>query len=204
MQAVRQSWYALPPVFSAFVNPVNCRRAGVAAALSLLLASIPPVYGDATSAESTATGAGAPRCGDDACQEPAVAAESTAPDPDWEKVKRESREALDAWTEGARAAARATWAATRERSEETWAATEEGSSGTLDAVRDGSAAALDSTRQGAEQVWDESKQLWRRAKPEVAGALTGAAREGGKALDAARQAGRTFWQVLTAEDAGDE
>ena len=201
---MRQSWYALTPVFSAFVNPVNCRRAGVAAALSLLLASLSPVYGDATSAESTVAGAGAPRCGDEACQEPAGAAESTAPHTGWEEIERESREAIDAWTEGARAAARATWAATRERREETWAATEEVSSGTLDTLRDGSAAVLDSTRQGAEQVWDESKQIWQRAKPEVAGALTGAARDGGKALDAARQAGRTFWRVLTAEDAGDE
>ena len=197
VQAVRQSWYALPSVFSAFVNPVNCRRAGVAAALSLLLASTSPAHGDATSAESTAPDAGALRCGDDACQEPAGAAESTAADSGWEEIKRESCEAIDAWKEGARAAARATWATT-----------EEVSSDTLDAAHEGSAAALDSTRQDAEQVWEEaredSKQLWEKAKPTVAGAVSGAARGGEKAWNAAREAGRTFWQTLTAEDAGNE
>ena len=74
-------------------------------------------------------------------------------------------------------------------------------------MRDRSAIALDSTRQGAKQVWEdtteESKQLWQKAKPKVAGAVAGAARGGEKAWDAARQAGHTFWQVLTAEDAGE-
>ena len=134
----------------------------------------------------------------------ASGAESPSDGVDWEEVKRESREAVEAWKKAARAA----WTGARERSEETVAATEEASDSALDKVRDGSAAVLDSTREGVEQVWEdageESKQLWLEAKPKVAGAADEVAREGGKALDAARQAGRTFWQVLTAEDAGEE
>ena len=167
-------------MFPACVNAVNHRRTGVASALLCLLAVTSPVHGDPA--------------GDD----PPVA------DSHWEEVKRENREAIDAWS----AAARATWSAAHAHSEETWTATEEASGDTLDTVRDGSAAALGSTRQGAKEVWKEatedSKQLWQQAKPKVAGAVVGAAREGGKAWDAAQQAGRTFWQVLTAEDAGDE
>ena len=182
MQAARQSWYASPPVSPACVNVVNHRRAGVGVAAALLLLLAATSYGQ----------------GDD------VGAEAPAADVDWEEIKRESREAIDVWSE----AARATWSATRTRVEDSWAATEEASGNTVDAVHDGSAAALDSTRQGAEQVWEdtaeESKQLWQQAKPKVAGAVIGAAEEGGKALDAARQAGRTFWQVLTAEDAANE
>ena len=121
----------------------------------------------------------------------ATDAEAPSADVDWEEVKRESREAIEVWRKAARAAARATWTEARARSEETLAAT-----------------VLDSTREGAKQAWEdateESKQLWRQAKPKVAGAVVEAAREGGKALDAARQAGRTFWQVLTAEDAGED
>ena len=170
----------------ACVNVVNHRRAGIgaAAALSLLLAAAS--YGQ----------------GDD------VGTEAPVADVDWEEIKRESREAIDVWSEAARAAARATWSAARTRVEDSWSATEEASGNTVDAMHDGSAAAIDSTRQGAEQVWadaaEESKQLWQQAKPKVAGAVIGAAREGGKALDAARQAGRTFWQVLTADDAATE
>ena len=163
---------------------VNRRRAGVAATLLLLLAFTAPVRGDATDAEAPSA------------------------DMDWEEVKRESREAIEVWRKAARAAARATWTDARTRSEETLAATEEESEKALDTVRDGSVTVVDSTREGAKQVWEdateESKQLWLQAKPKVAGAVVEAAREGGKALDAARQAGRTFWQVLTAEDAGED
>ena len=184
MQAARQSWYALPPVFSAPKTAVNRRRAGVAATLLLLLAFTAPVRGDATDAEAPSA------------------------DVDWEEVKRESREAIEAWRKAARAAARTTWTDARARSEETLAAAEEESENAVDTVRDGSVTVFDSTREGAKQVWEdaseESKQLWRQAKPKVAGAVDGAAREGGKALDAARQAGRTFWQVLTAEDADED
>ena len=184
VQTARQSWYALPSVFPAPKTSVNRRRAGVTATLLLLLAFTSPVRGDATDAEAPSA------------------------DVDWEEVKRESREAIEVWRKAARAAARATWTEARARSEETLAATEDESENAIDAVRDGSATVLDSTREGAKQAWEdateESKQLWRQAKPKVAGAVVEAAREGGKALDAARQAGRTFWQVLTAEDAGED
>ena len=214
-------------MFPPFVSAVNRFRAGISAALLFLLTSTSAVYADAAGVESSGTDAVAVRCGDE-CPPPAetetasadtgvprcgeecgqaAEVESTGSGADWEEIKRKSREALEAWREGARTAAQATWSATREKSEERWAATEEASDDTLDAVRDRSATALDSTRQGAKQIWEdaaeESKQLWQQAKPKVAEVVVDAAREGGKAWDAAQQAGHTFWQVLTAEDAGE-
>jgi carbohydrate-binding DOMON domain-containing protein len=166
------------------VDAVNHCRAGVAALLLLILTSVSLAQGDAA-------GAGNPTVGDD-----------------WEEVKRESREALEAWTNVAREAARATWSAARERAADSWAATEEASEETLDSARDGSATAIDSTRQGAaealEQAREESDELWRKAKPKVSGAVAGAVQQGGKAWDAAQEAGRVFWQKLSSDDTENE
>ena len=152
---------------------MNHFRAGVAAVLLLILTPASLAQGDAA-------GAGNPIVEDD-----------------WEEVKRESREALEAWTKVAREAARATWSATEEATEDT-----------LDAARDGSATAIDSTRQGAaealEQARKESEELWRKAKPKVAGAAAVAAQRGTKAWDAAQEAGRVFWQKLSTDDAESE
>ena len=94
------------------------------------------------------------------------------------------------------------------RAADSWTATEEATEDTLDAARDGSATAIDSTRQGAaealEQAREESDELWRKAKPKVAGAVAGAAQRGRKTWDAAQEAGRVFWQKLSTEDAESE
>ncbi len=202
MQAERQSCYASPSLFSPLFSAVNRSRAGVSAALLFLLSSTAPVHPDAAGTESPGGDTGASRC-DAECPPPAETGPEVG-DADWDEIKRKSREAIEAWTEGARTAARATW----ERTNETWAASEEASGETVEEVRDGSAATLDSTRQDAEQVWkearEESKELWRKARPKVAEAVAGAARGGERAWDAARQAGHVFWQTLTAEDAGEE
>ena len=162
------------------MDAVNHCRAGVAALLLLVLTPASLAQGDAA-------GAGNPGVDDD-----------------WEEVKRESREALEAWKNVAREAARETWSAARERAADSWAATEEASEDTLEAARDGSATAIDSTRQGAaealEQAREESDELWRKAKPKVAGAVTGAVQRGSQAWDAAQAAGRVFWQKLSTED----
>ena len=193
------------PVLLPFHSTVNRHRA-IAVALALLVSSMSPVYGDAQGGDSPGAGDSAPDCGDECLLRSEDASASAGAD--WEEIRQKSREALEAWKQGAGAAARSAWSATREKSEETWAATEEVSGDTLDAVSDRSVTVIDSARKGAEQVWEdageESKQLWLKAKPKVSGTLTQAAREGEKAWDAAQQAGRTFWQVLTAEDAGEE
>ena len=171
---------------SACVHIVNHRRAGagIAAALSLVLATTS--YGQ---------GEGA-------------AAEAPASEIDWNEVKRESREAIEVWSEAARAAALSTWSAARTRVEDSSAASEEATDNTAETLREGSTSALGSTRQGAKEVWEDatdvSKQVWRQTRPELTGVVTNATREGGKALDAARQAGRTFWRILKSEDTGNE
>ena len=163
---------------------MNHCRAGVAALLLLILTPTLLAQGDAA-------GAGNPGVDDD-----------------WEEVKRESREALEAWTKVAREAARATWSAARERAADSWTATEEASEDTLDTARDGSATAVDSTRQGAaealEQAREESDELWRKAKPKVAGAAAVAAQRGRKAWDAAQEAGKVFWRKVSTDDAEEE
>ncbi len=203
VQASRQSWYALSPVLPSVLSAVNHRRT-TAAALLLFAAPVFHVHGDAAGGEAPVASSG-----DSHCAQPCAAvadAEATDSGVDWEEAKREGGEAIEAWGKAARAAARDTWTAARTRSKQALSATEAAGGETLHTVRDASATALDSTRQGAKQIWEdaagESKQLWQEARPKVAGAVTDAAREGGKALDAARQAGQTFWRVLTAEDAG--